>query len=99
MTTDAIDLMQAAALALCIASAFMVGAIHLSMDRATRRRLEAGLFLLAAALLLFALRLLGHFRPDLVAPDLQMMLGSMAAVVFLWGSYRLLWNRSVAEAP
>lgn len=98
MATDPIDLMQAAALALCIASAFMVGAIHLSLDRVTRSRLEAGLFLLALALVMFALRLLGHFRPDLVAPDVQMVLGSTAALVFLWGAYRLLWSRAPEAA-
>jgi len=68
----------------------MVGAIHLSLDREARRRLETGLLLVSFALLLFALRLVGHFRPDLVPVAYQHVFGIVAALLLLAGTYGLI---------
>lgn len=98
MAGEGFELLQAAALALCLASALMVGAVFLSLDRAMRERLEAGLLWVGLALLLFGLRLATGFRPDLWGGRTEAVLGGLAGLAFLAGSYRLLTSGRALNA-
>lgn len=98
MTGHGFDLLQAAALALCLASALMVGAVFISLDRAMRERLEAGLLWVGLALLLFGLRLAAGFRADIWPAPTDALIGSLAGLAFLAGSYRLLTSGRALHA-
>ncbi len=95
---EGFELLQAAALALCIASALMVGAIFLALDRSMRDRLESGLLGVGLGLLLFAVRLAAGFGPEMWPAPTEALLGSAAGLVFLAGSYRLLTSGRALNA-